>query len=84
MLSNFFISSFTGRNLNRNEKGNFIALASAITGFILIALCLFAFNYSRALGSFQEHKTAVEAASLAAAQDLSRIVIDDPNYGFIA
>jgi hypothetical protein len=84
VLSNFFISSFTGRNLNRNEKGNFIALASAITGFILIALCLFAFNYSRALGSFQEHKTAVEAASLAAAQDLSRIVIDDPNYGFIA
>ena len=40
-------------------------------------------TFTGMLGSYQEQRTAIEAASLAAAKDLSAIVIDDPNFGLI-
>ena len=61
-----------------------LVLVVAVTIGLLVALVLFAMNFGRLLGGSQEHATAIQAASLAAAQDISRIVIEDPNFGFIS
>ncbi|NJL73487.1 MAG: hypothetical protein HC888_19155 [Candidatus Competibacteraceae bacterium] len=36
------------------------------------------------LGTNSEQRTAIEAAALAAARDLSMIAIDTPDYGFVS
>ena len=64
-------------------RGNTLVLIVAVMA-ILIAILLFALGYTRLVGSNQEQKTAIEAASLAAAKEISRIVINDPNFGFIS
>jgi hypothetical protein len=66
----------------RQAKGNMIAFMSACA-VAFIVLLLFALSYVRLLGSHGEQKTAIEAASLAAAKDISKIVINDPNFGYI-
>lgn len=48
--------------------------------FVLAGVCL---GLTRVLGVHQEQKTAIEAAALAAAKDLSRVVIEDEHLGFI-
>ena len=68
----------------RTPKGNTLALIAAIAAGILIVVLLFALGYTRLMGSNQEQRTAVEAAALAAAKETSRIVINDPNFGFIS
>lgn len=67
----------------RRRTGNVMVLMGAITLGILIAVILFALDYNQFLGASHQHLSAVEAAGLAAAQDLSRIVVKDKNYGFI-
>jgi hypothetical protein len=69
--------------LARSASGNTLALIAGV-GFILIVILLFALGYTRLVGSSQEQKTAIEAASLAAAKELGRIVINDPNFGYIS
>ena len=69
--------------LARRTGGNTLALIAAV-GFILIVILLFALSYTRLVGSNQEQRTAIEAASLAAAKELGRIVINDPNFGYIS
>lgn len=66
----------------RKSTGNMLALmvACAVGFFILL---MFALSYVRMLGSHGEQKTAIESASLAAAKDISKIVINDPNFGYI-
>ncbi|MBA3856838.1 MAG: hypothetical protein C0507_08010 [Cyanobacteria bacterium PR.3.49] len=71
-----------GRKKTRT-RGNTLVLIVAVMA-ILIAILLFALGYTRLVGSSQEQKTAIEAASLAAAKEISRIVINDPNFGFIS
>lgn len=68
----------------RKRSGNVMVLVAAITVGIIIAVILFALDYNQFLGASHQHLTAVESAGLAAVQDLSRIVIRDNNYGFIA
>jgi hypothetical protein len=70
--------------LRRGSKGNIMVLIGAITLGLIIAVLLFALNYNQLLGASHQHLSAVEAASLEAARDLSRIVIKDKNYGFVA
>lgn len=60
-----------------------IVLVGSIAAGIIVALLLFAFAYTRMLGGNQEQKTAIEAAALAAAKDLSRIVMEDPHFGWV-
>lgn len=69
--------------LARSASGNTLALIAGV-GFILIIILLFALGYTRLVGSSQEQRTAIEAASLAAAKELGRIVINDPNFGYIS
>lgn len=66
----------------RIARGNTLALVVAfmvVLGFIL----LFSIGYVRLLGSNQEQRTAIEGAALAAAKDISRIVIDTPECGYV-
>ncbi len=55
----------------------------AVTLVLGLALFLFGLEYAKELGSFQEQKAAIDVASLAAAKDLSKIVVEDPYFGFI-
>lgn len=68
----------------RRQRGNMIALVAAICAGLLVALLLFALAYTRLLGGNQEQKTAIEAASLAAAKDLGRIVMKDDHFGWVS
>ena len=67
----------------RTSKGNMIILIGAITAGIIMVILFFALKYTRILGGYQEQKTAIESACLAAARDLGNIVIQDPYFGFI-
>jgi len=68
----------------RSSKGNMLVLVAAVTVGIILVLLIFALHYTRMLGAQQEQSTAIEAAALKAASDLSLIVVDDPYYGFIS
>lgn len=68
----------------RRQGGNMIALVGAICAGLLVALLLFALAYTRLLGGNQEQKTAIEAAALAAAKDLGRIVVKDDHFGWVS
>ncbi|HIA50879.1 MAG TPA: hypothetical protein EYN91_02155 [Candidatus Melainabacteria bacterium] len=68
----------------RRQRGNMIALVGAICGGVLLALLLFALAYTRLLGGNQEQKTAIEAASIAAAKDLGCIVVKDDHFGWVS
>jgi hypothetical protein len=61
-----------------------IVLVVSILAGLVIAVILFMLGYVRILGSHSEQRTAIESAALAAAKDLSRIVVEDPNFGFIS
>ena len=67
----------------RKRSGNTLVLVLAFF-FVVIGLSFFCLRFSRMLATHQEQRTAVEAAALAATHDLSRIVIEDPNLGFIS
>lgn len=71
------------RLTRRSQKGNMLALVSAILCAVL-GLILFMFAYVRLLGADNEQRTAIEAAALAAAKELSRIIIEDENFGFVS
>jgi len=58
-------------------------LTLVVTLFLGLALFLFGLEYSKELGAFQEQRAAIDVASLAAAKDLSKIVVEDPYFGFI-
>lgn len=72
------------RRLPRRPRGNMLVLIVAILAGVVVATILFALGYVRILGSHSEQRTAIESAALAAAKDLSRIVVEDPNFGFIS
>lgn len=67
----------------RAQAGNMLFLIVAAVA-LLLAVVFFGLNYTHILGVSEEHKTAIEAACLAAAKDLTRIVVNDPNYGYIS
>lgn len=77
-----------GRQINRRHlrkpSGNMIVLVSGVTATLVIALIVFFYNYVRLLASQGQSKNAIEAAALAAASDLSRIVVNTPEYGYIS
>ncbi len=70
--------------IGRSRRGGTLALVAAIVATFGLALLFFALHYSQQMGSYQEQKSAIEAAALAAARDLGRIVLEDPNIGFVA
>lgn len=66
--------------MKRSKRGNMLILVVAFL-FIVLALCIFALGYAKMVGSGSEQKTAIEAAALAAARDMSKIVVNtDKNW----
>jgi len=60
----------------RAARGNMLVFITAATIGLLAALAFFGLGYVRLIGSNNEQRTAVEAASLAAARDLSMIAVN--------
>lgn len=60
-------------------------MLAVIGAVALIAMLVLAFTllYLSMLRSNTEHKTAIEAAAIAAAKDVSRIVVDTPEWGYV-
>jgi hypothetical protein len=67
----------------RSCRGNMIVLTVAALLGIVITLLFFALRFTQLLGTHHERASAIEAAALAAAKDLSQEVIEDPNFGFV-
>ncbi|CAN5208438.1 hypothetical protein BH11CYA1_BH11CYA1_26480 [soil metagenome] len=68
----------------RSRSGNMLVFSTAVTIGIVAILAFFSLSYVRLLGSNSEQRNAIEAASLAAARDLSMIAINTPDYGFVS
>ncbi len=67
----------------RSCTGSSLALVVTVFIGILVVLAFFALSFVRTVGGHQEQETAIEAASLAAAKSLSKVVIDDPTVGLV-
>ncbi|MCW5824527.1 MAG: hypothetical protein KIT34_17130 [Cyanobacteria bacterium TGS_CYA1] len=73
----------TSCNSKRKSRGSVLLLVLAVTLGIITAIVIFSISYVRLTGTQSQQKSAIEAASLAAARELSKIVIDTPQFGFI-
>lgn len=68
----------------RSKTGSMLALTMALSIAIVLVIAYFIFEITRILGSHQEQNTAIEAAALAGASAIGKLVVEDPNLGFIA
>ncbi len=67
----------------QNMHGNILLLS--ITFALLLLICVLGIIQVGCLIVFQHNsQSATEAAALACAKDLSRIVIEDPHFGFVS
>lgn len=68
---------------SRHSRGSTLAMVAAvcIIGLLVIGFSLLYLNMLR---SNSEHTSAIEAAAIAAAKDVSRIVVDTPQFGYVA
>ncbi|MBS2002899.1 MAG: hypothetical protein JST44_15415 [Cyanobacteria bacterium SZAS LIN-5] len=71
-------------NLRHRRRGSMLTLTIAVIVFVVLPLAYFSLEFSRMLGAHQQERSAIEAGAAAAATDLSRIVIEDPNFGFVS
>jgi len=72
------------RTERKPHGGGMLVLITALTLGIVLGLIFFGLNYVRLTGSGAEQKKAIEAAALAAANDLSRVVINTPQFGYVS
>lgn len=68
----------------RNKCGNILILSLAGALGLLLVLGFFVVNYNRFQGTVQMQTSAIEAAALTASGDLSRVVYNDPYFGYVA
>jgi len=61
-----------------------LVFGTAITIAIVAILAFFSLSYVRLLGSSSEQRTAIEAAALAAARDLSMIAVNTDECGWVS
>ena len=69
---------------NRSSCGNTLALVIAVFLGVIVVIAFFTLDFVRFVGGHQEQETAIEAAALAAAKEISRVVVEDPNLGFVS
>jgi hypothetical protein len=78
------LTSQTMKNkITRKPHGSMLVLIVAFTALIVLALLFFALGFVRLTGTQFEQKTAIEAAALAAARDMSNIVITTNEFGYV-
>src|SRR6185369_16412002 len=68
----------------RADRGNTLVLVLATISIIVIPLAYFFCTVGLLNLYRQRTQGVVDAAALVAASDLSRIVINDPNFGFVS
>lgn len=66
----------------RPQRGNTLAMIAALT-ILFLLVALFVMLYLMMVRSSDEHRTAIDSAALAAAKDLSRIVINTDQFGYV-
>ncbi len=70
---------------SRRRDGGSLLVFIACTLSVLLAFVMIPFfNFWKLALARQSQQTGIEAAALAAARDLSKIVIEDPHFGFIS
>lgn len=67
----------------RSTRGSVLSLLLAIVLGIVLFIAIFGYRFTSILGAHQEQRTAIEAAAIAGALSLSRIVITDPAFGYV-
>ena len=65
------------------DRGASLVLVIAVFGMLALLIMIFCLKFTGFVGSYHEQRSAIEAAALAAAKDLSAVVITDPNFGLI-
>jgi len=75
------ISTKTGRS---KRGSGMLVLITAVTVGLVLGLIFFGLNFVRLVGSGAEQKKAIEAAALAASNDLSRMVINTNAFGYVS
>ncbi|MBX9949185.1 MAG: hypothetical protein K2Y39_08475 [Candidatus Obscuribacterales bacterium] len=78
------LSSPQPKKKTRRPSGNMLILSLALLSGVLLTLLTFGLFYTQMLGRTPEQKTAIEAAALAAARAITKIVIDTDEVGFIS
>jgi hypothetical protein len=65
--------------MNKNRKsGNTLALVLVTIGIVALLIGFFVMNYSQLTGVHKEAQTAIDAAALAAAKDMGKVVVNGP------
>jgi hypothetical protein len=71
----------------RNRVGNVLALVAVAVGLIVLVIAFFIMNYGQLIGTHKEAQTAIDAAALQVAKDISRVVVgptDGAQMGYVA
>ena len=68
----------------RRSSGSMLVLIAAITVAFVLTVIIFGYNYVRLFATQGQTKNAIDAASLAAASDLSRIVVNTKQCGYVS
>ena len=71
-------------NDRRNQKGNILLLVLACSCLILVPLLMLAAQGGLYAIDRDRAKSAVEAAALVAANDLSRVIVNDSDFGYVS
>lgn len=71
-------------NHSRRLSGSMLVFTSAAFIGIVLVIALFILSFTRFLAGHQEQTLAIEAATLTAARDLSKIVVEDADFGFLS
>lgn len=74
----------SGSSKERPSKANVLIFTIAVTAFLAGAIAYFALGYVRQLGQYNQQVNAIDAAALTAASDVGRIVVTDPNWGYVS
>lgn len=78
-----FVGS-TFKTLQRSRKGSVLLLVLACVCLIVVPLLLLVSQGGLYAIDRDRAKNAVEAAALVAANELSRVIIDDPQFGYVS
>ena len=69
---------------HRNQRGNMLVLIICISAAIFIPSFLLITHFGFLVSASGRAQNVVEAAGLVAAKDISRIVINDPDFGYVS
>lgn len=82
-ISSLAIQKRHNKSAQREQRGNMLILVTAVTVGIVVAILIFMVGYVRLMGTQTERKTAIESAALTAAREMSKIVIENNDFGMI-